>query len=120
MAENSYTADRRLYLDKDGKLVEADNPARATLLVAKGGKLSAEDAAKYGLTGTAPEEKAQIAPPANKAQAKAPANKAQPAPDATKAAQGLAEAEGVDLGEVEGSGKDGRIILADVEGAVKE
>lgn len=58
--------------------------------------------------------------PEKKAQAKAPANKAQPAPDATKAAQDLAEEEGVNLSEVEGSGKDGRITLADVEGAVKE
>ena len=44
------TSDRRLYLDKAGKVVEHDNPAKASLLVAQGGILSDEDAAKYGIT----------------------------------------------------------------------
>jgi hypothetical protein len=49
MADTRYTADRRLYLDKGGNVVEADSPDRATLLVAEGGTLSTEDAARYGL-----------------------------------------------------------------------
>jgi hypothetical protein len=49
MADTRYTADRRLYLDRDGNVVEADSPDRATLLVAEGGTLSTEDAARYGL-----------------------------------------------------------------------
>jgi ribosomal 50S subunit-recycling heat shock protein len=77
MAANTYTAVRRLYLDKDGKVVEADNPARASLLVNAGGTLSLEDATRYGLVTVtqtvepvAPaEEKAQTEPRPNKAKA---------------------------------------------------
>lgn len=50
MAKTGLTSDRRLYLDKDGKVVEHDNPAKASLLVAQGGLLLTEDAAKYGIT----------------------------------------------------------------------
>lgn len=122
MADNSYTADRRLYLNKDGKVVEADDPTRTTLLVGKNGRLSAEDAAKYGLMNQpAPEEKAQSDAPANKAVGKAPSNKAQSkAPEATPAAKEKAEEEGIDLSEVEGTGAGGRITLADVEKATGE
>lgn len=63
MPNDNYTADRRLYLDKEGNLVEADDPKKNELLVAEGGTLSAEDAAKYGLTG----EKAAKGPEENKA-----------------------------------------------------
>lgn len=88
MAANTYTADRRLYLDRDGNVVEADDPNRATLLIGEGGALLLDDAVRYGLAnpdGTAiqrqpaaeqPEgEKAQAVPPANKARARAPENK---------------------------------------------
>lgn len=40
--------------------------------------------------------------------------------DATDAAQELADAEGVDLSRVKGSGADGRITKADVEAAVEK
>ena len=40
-------------------------------------------------------------------------------PDATASAVELAEAEGVDLSEVEGSGEDGRILKSDVEATVE-
>jgi hypothetical protein len=66
-----YTADRRLYLDKDGNLVEADDPARLTKLVDVGGRLTEAQARGYGLLDDA---KAKAAP-ANKAKA-APDNKA--------------------------------------------
>lgn len=40
--------------------------------------------------------------------------------DATDAAVVLAEAENIDLSTVEGSGKDGRIVEPDVQGAIAE
>lgn len=45
----AYVADRRLYLVADGTVVEADDPDRLTLLVAKGGRLSLNTARRYGL-----------------------------------------------------------------------
>lgn len=38
--------------------------------------------------------------------------------DATDAARDLAREEGVDLGSVEGTGKDGRVLKSDVEAAL--
>lgn len=40
--------------------------------------------------------------------------------DATPAAQELAEEKGIDLGNVKGSGKDGRVLVEDVEAALEE
>ena len=86
MAMTGWVADRRLYLDKDGKVVEADDPARATLLVGVGGIVPAADAERYGLMGDAPavETRALDEPPATKAVTKAPANKSAKAPTPTK------------------------------------
>jgi hypothetical protein len=77
MAANTWTADRRLYLDKDGKVVEADDPTRASLLVPAGGTIPLERAQALGLT-AAPEPKAERAEPPSAAQkaAAAKANKA--------------------------------------------
>jgi hypothetical protein len=47
--KNDYVSDRRLYLDKDGNVVEHNDVNKLTLLVAEGGSLSQEDARKYGL-----------------------------------------------------------------------
>lgn len=47
--KGDYVADRRLYLDKDGKVVEAKDPTKASLLVAAGNTLPEEVARKYGL-----------------------------------------------------------------------
>lgn len=44
-----YVADRNLYLDADGNVVEADDPAKQTLLVAKGGKITYAYARAMGL-----------------------------------------------------------------------
>lgn len=77
MASNLWTSDRRLYLDKDGKVVEADDPTRQSLLVAQGGTIPLADAQRYGLT-------TPIAPaaPGDEQKAKAaPANKAKAAPE---------------------------------------
>lgn len=47
----SYTSDKRLYLTREGEVVEEGDERAATLLVGEGGQLSDEQAAKYGLTG---------------------------------------------------------------------
>lgn len=47
--KNDYVADRRLYLDKDGNVVEAKDPKKTTLLVAQGNTLPEEVARKHGL-----------------------------------------------------------------------
>jgi hypothetical protein len=70
MANNDFVADRRLYLDSEGNVVEADDPNRARLLVGVGGTVPAADAERYGL----------------KAQSKAPENKQVDGPQATKEA----------------------------------
>lgn len=88
MASNLWTSDRRLYLDKDGKVVEADNPTRLSLLVAAGGTIPLADAERYGLVTVTPaviesvkpeapedELKTKAPAPDNKAKAKAPENK---------------------------------------------
>jgi predicted O-methyltransferase YrrM len=72
MATNLWTADRRLYLDAAGKVVEADNPARASLLVAQGGTILMDDAIRYGLVA---EPKAAAPAAANKAVRPAAQNK---------------------------------------------
>jgi hypothetical protein len=81
MAQNTWTADRRLYKDKNGNVVEADSPDRVSLLVAEGGTLSLDDTQRLGLIEVEPakittiEPKAQEGPSENKARTKAPANK---------------------------------------------
>lgn len=47
--QRAFIADRRIYLDRTGRAVEADDPARAELLVATGGSLPYERAAELGL-----------------------------------------------------------------------
>lgn len=62
-----YVATERLYLDKDGKVVKAGNPNRATLLVAAGGTLPEAQARELGLLVVEEEAKAKEAPAENKA-----------------------------------------------------
>ena len=50
---NDFVADKDYFADKDGNLVEANDPKRATKIVSQGGSLSAEEAAKYGLSNEA-------------------------------------------------------------------
>lgn len=47
--EGRFVADRAYHLTKDGKVVEEDDPAGVKVLIGKGGSLSADEAAKYGL-----------------------------------------------------------------------
>jgi pyruvate/2-oxoglutarate dehydrogenase complex dihydrolipoamide acyltransferase (E2) component len=103
-----YIATERLYLDKDGKVVKADDPNRASLLVGVGGRLPIERAEELGLTGdmTLEENPKEVKPGENKMVA---------GPQATKAAAAKAEELGVALADVEGSGKDGNITVADIE-----
>lgn len=66
---NEWVADRRLYLDKDGKVVEANDPSRATLLVAAGNTIPIEDAERLGLTKASQgpsENKLRVGPAQNK------------------------------------------------------
>lgn len=44
-----FVADRRIYLDDEGKVCAADSPNRRTLLVAPGGTLPMEQAVRLGL-----------------------------------------------------------------------
>lgn len=77
MARNRqfWTSDRRLFLDAAGKVVEADDPTRATLLVAAGNEIPLDDAIRYGLAEAPAETKAAVGkPPANKSRT-APENK---------------------------------------------
>jgi len=79
-------------------------------------KPKAEKAAKPKAETRKAEAKPEPAP--QKAEPKA----AEPAPveiEVTPAAAELAEAEGIDLGTLEGTGKEGRILKSDVEAAIK-
>jgi hypothetical protein len=79
---NEWVADRRLYLDKDGKVVEEGDPTRATLLVGAGAPLAMDDAIRLGLVDDKGETvKAKAKPAENKARAAAPANKSRAAAD---------------------------------------
>lgn len=44
-----HKSDRRLYVDANDQVVEADDPTRVKLLVGKGGELPMEEARRYGL-----------------------------------------------------------------------
>jgi hypothetical protein len=49
MNRGDYTADRRLYLDNQGKVVEAKDPGAVSLLVNEGGVVPAQRAMELGL-----------------------------------------------------------------------
>lgn len=55
MAENKtdFIATKTLFLDKDGKVVDENNPTRLTKLVHAGGRLPQAEAVKYGLADAA-------------------------------------------------------------------
>jgi hypothetical protein len=76
MAVSTWTANRRIYLDQHGRAVEADDPARASLLVPAGGTLPLERARALGLVAD-PEPPAPAGKPS-------PKNKLKAAPDANK------------------------------------
>jgi DNA uptake protein ComE-like DNA-binding protein len=57
--KNDYISSRRVYLDKSGNVVEANDPGKLTLLVAAGGSLSREDAERYGLLKGQPAQASQ-------------------------------------------------------------
>lgn len=64
----AYTSDKRLHVNADrSKIVPENSEDAAYLLVAEGGELSDEEAAKYGL-GKKNETKAELAAPENKAE----------------------------------------------------
>ena len=82
--DNTFVSDERLYLDADGKVVKDGDPSAASLLVAEGGTISADDAARYGLADNlATAEGSDEAAPA-KPEPKAPAKAAAKKPAARK------------------------------------
>jgi hypothetical protein len=72
-----WTADRRLYLDANDRVVEANDPTRVKLLVSAGNTIPLADAQRYGL----------VSNDGAKAVSKAPANKALAGPVENKAGQ---------------------------------
>lgn len=65
-----YVSPDRLYLTADGCVVKHGDPDAHSLLVPQGGRLSIQDAQRYGLL------KAKDTPPETEAVLEAPANKA--------------------------------------------
>lgn len=66
MIMEDFTPGRSLYLDKDGKVVEADDPTRLTKLTSETSSIPMARAMELGLMDE-PEAKAIEAPPENKA-----------------------------------------------------
>lgn len=83
MASNMWTSDRRLYLNAEGKAVEADDPTRIKLLVAAGGSIPLADAERYGLVTVTPAVVEAVKPQSDE-KAKAPAANKAAAPKANK------------------------------------
>jgi pyruvate/2-oxoglutarate dehydrogenase complex dihydrolipoamide acyltransferase (E2) component len=103
-----YIAEEKLCLNADRtKVLKDGDPDAAFLFATPGKRISVEDAEQYGLTNLAYE--------GNPKEVKPGENKMVAGPMATKAAQALAEEKGVELAEIEGSGADGRVLVADVE-----
>lgn len=78
-----------------------------------------EDVEEPGATQEAQEKAQAEASAKDEAAAKAERDKSEPEVEATPAAEALAEEKDVDLTEVEGTGKDGRVTKADVEKAAE-
>lgn len=76
-----YKAEKRLYLNSDGKVVEEGDPSAASLLADEGDTIPLADARKYGLVG---EDEDDSPDPAAKALRAAPENKAVEGPKETK------------------------------------
>lgn len=74
MGNGDFVADKDYFADKDGNLVEANDPNKMTKVVGVGGTLTAEEAAKYGLSNEAPEAESEDA--GEEAIAKVPSKKA--------------------------------------------
>lgn len=60
---NKWTADRRLYLDANGKVVEANDPTKLTLLIAPGQSMPLTEAQRLGLVPVAAEPEQEPAKP---------------------------------------------------------
>jgi pyruvate/2-oxoglutarate dehydrogenase complex dihydrolipoamide acyltransferase (E2) component len=103
-----YVADSKMWLNADRtKVLEDGDPDAAHLFATPGKRISVEDAELYGLTNLEREE--------NPKEVKPGENKMVAGPSATKAAAAKAEELGVALSDVEGTGKDGNITVADIQ-----
>ena len=85
----AYQSTKRLYLTREGEVVEEGDERAATLLVGEGGQLSDAQAAQYGLTGAPAAPKSADVPAAESpdgsaSKSKAPATKAVAAPEGNK------------------------------------
>jgi len=78
-----YTSETAVYANSEGEVVPADSPDAATLVVAAGGTITDEEAAKYGLTDEegGAKRKSDDAPADDAADARADAPADAPAPD---------------------------------------
>lgn len=97
--EGQYIADRDLYLDAKGNVVEKGDPATESKLIGKGGALSNADAKKYGLIGNDKKAKAAEAEPAVEteeaaAEAEVDGGEKASSPSANKRAKGPAKNKG--------------------------
>lgn len=112
-------SDERLWLTQDDQVVSEGDPAAAFLFAIPGQRISREDAERYGLVkARARQGDKERKPEADKEAAPDDAKDATTSVDATDGAVEFAAEHGVDLASVKGSGKDGRIVKADVEAAV--
>lgn len=113
-------AEERLYLTPDReRVVRPDDPDARFLFASEGSEILREDAIRYGLVTPTKEEKKALSE--EQARLEGEQNPEPPAaPEATDAAAELAEAEGIDLASIDGSGADGKITKGDVEKAVAE
>lgn len=116
----TWTSDRRIYLDKDGGVVENDDPKKLTLLVAEGGTLPMEKAVGYGLV-KAEEEKPAATAPIAEAQTASDEPKAEETSDeADDGLESLTVAELRELAKEEGVSLTGITAKADIIAAIAE
>lgn len=101
--------DRPLYLTEDRNEVVEEGDERARyVLGGEGSEIPDDEAKRLGLGGR--QDKSLNPAAADK----------DTGPDATDAARELAEAEGVNLADIQGTGEGGRVLKSDVEGALSQ
>lgn len=111
-------AEERLWLTADRERIVAEGDPEAAFLYASPGKrIDRLEAVRYGLVKRTKDDEAALADQA--AGASDEATGGDDGPDATESAVAFAAEHGVDLTEVTGSGKGGRVTQGDVQAFVK-